>query len=113
MFGNIYGVHPSGTSIQRSGSPRGTFLGASANLIRNRGIHIDYLAHAQWAQMQIEMADYQKKAADLWAGAKERGTRAWGQIQDLGKEVWSGILHPRQALQPAPAVRQRAGGGPC
>jgi len=46
MFGNIYGVHPSGTSIQRSGSPRGTFLRASANLIRNRGIHIDYPAHA-------------------------------------------------------------------
>jgi hypothetical protein len=46
MFGNTYGVHPSGTSIQRSGFPKGTFLTASATLIKNHGIHIDYLAHA-------------------------------------------------------------------
>src|SRR5271157_4958311 len=46
-FVTLYGVHPSGTSIQRSGSSREIFLTASANLIRNREFHVDYLGHAQ------------------------------------------------------------------
>src|SRR5271157_2277020 len=45
-FVTLYGVHPSGTSIQRSGSSREIFLTASANLIRNREFHVDYLGHA-------------------------------------------------------------------
>ena len=36
-----YGVHPSESLIQWSGSSRGIFLVASAILLRNRGFHVD------------------------------------------------------------------------
>ena len=48
-----YGVHPSGTSIKRSQSPRGIFSIVSAMLLRTRGIRVDYLGHAQREQIVV------------------------------------------------------------
>ena len=42
-----YGVHPSETEIQRSGSPRGIFLAASAKLLKICGLSLRDLTHGQ------------------------------------------------------------------